>query len=110
MNKKLITALLVLSMPLTVFAAPTPDQDSGWHHKEHKLEHLTKVLGLNAEQKANVETILNDEQGKFKALHEETRTRLQGALTKEQYTKLEELHKQHQQKHPGGINEANPKP
>jgi len=44
---------------------------------------MTKELGLNEGQKAKVESIFNEQKKKFKAMHEENRTHLQGILTQE---------------------------
>lgn len=98
MYKKLLTALMILSVPLISLAAPSKQGDSGWSDKARRLELLTKSLGLNEEQKAKVETIFDEEKLKLKALHQETRVRLQDVLSKEQMAKFEELHQQRRHK------------
>ena len=98
MNKKLIGVLLVLSVPLTAIAVPSQQEDFG----AHRIERMTTELGLNPDQAAKVAAVFNDQQAKLKAVHEETRTRLQGILTPEQMTQLDALHQQDRHRHPGG--------
>jgi len=98
MNKKLIGALLVLSFPLAAIAIQSPQSDSGPLDKDQRIERLTKEFGLNQEQKAKVESIVNDQKAKFKAMPEEKRSLLQGVLTQVQRTKLDKIHQQRQPK------------
>jgi len=91
MNKKLIGLVLALSIPLTVVAGPWTEGGPDAHHGK-RIEHLTKELGLNDDQKAKVEAIFKEQKEKFKAIHEETQTRLKAVLTPEQAKKLDELH------------------
>ena len=107
MNKKLIGVLLALSLPLTAIAVPPQPEDFG----AHRIERMTDELGLNADQAAKVAAIFNDQKAKLKAVHEETRIRLQGILTPEQMTKLDELHQQGRHRPPGdGIDNGNAAP
>jgi protein CpxP len=92
MNKKLISILLALSLPLTAIALEEPQGGLPRHHGQ-KIEHLTEELGLNTEQKVKVEAIFKEQKEKFKGIHAETRTRLQTVLTPEQIAKLDEIHK-----------------
>ena len=101
MNKKLIGVLLILSFPLSAIAMQSQQGDSGSIDKGQRIERMTKELGLNEEQKAKVESIFNDQKEKFKAIREETRTRLQGILTQEQMTKFDEMHQQGRHKQSG---------
>jgi protein CpxP len=92
MNKKLIGALLVLSLPFSAIAIESQQVDSGSLDKSQKIERLTKELGLNQEQKTKVESIFNEQKAKFNAMPEEKRTHLQSFLTQE----LDKIH-QHKQ-------------
>ena len=113
MNKKIITLTLALALPLT--AAAFPGDNGGFEgHHANRIERLTKNLDLTAEQKTKVEAIFKEQEGKFKAIHEETRTRLQEVLTKEQMTKFDELKKQRhdkwQKKHETVTDQKAPEP
>ena len=99
MNKQLMSILLILSFPLTSFAAPSQQGDLNLpSEKGSKIERLTNDLGLNEAEKAKVEAIINEEKGKFKAIREEKRTRLQGVLTKDQMTKFDQIPQQRHHK------------
>ncbi len=105
MNKKIITlALLALAVPFTFAAFPGDRGDFEGHHA-NRVEHLSKRLDLTPEQKTKVEALFTVQDEKLKNIHEETQTRLQEILTKEQLTKLDELKKQRhdkwQSKHEG---------
>lgn len=98
MNKKIITlALLALALPLTAAAFPG-DKGDFERHSANRVERLTKSLDLNAEQKSKLETLFKEQGEKLKTIHEETRTRMQEFLTKEQMTKLDEMKKQRHEK------------
>jgi len=70
MNKKLMISLLVLSLPLTTYALPPPNNPAV-PEKPQRVERLVKELGLSETQKGQVEAIFNEEKLKFKALKEE---------------------------------------
>ncbi|NOT10710.1 MAG: hypothetical protein HOP23_02580 [Methylococcaceae bacterium] len=97
MNKKIITFALALALPLTVAAFPGDRGDFEGHHA-HRIEHLTKSLNLNPEQKTKVEAIFKEQGEKLKVIHEATRARLQEVLTKEQMTKMDDMKKQRHEK------------
>ena len=61
-------------------------------------DRMKQELGLNAEEKARIEAIINDESAKFKALRQEKRTRLHATLKPEQMAKLDAVHQKHQSK------------
>jgi len=100
MNKKLMTFLLVLSLPLTTYALPPQPGNPAAPEKPQRVERLVKELGLSETQKGQVEAIFNEEKLKFKALKEEKRTRLQGVLTKDQMSKFDLLHQQRHHNYP----------
>ncbi len=108
MNKKLMGTLLVLCIPIAAFSLPPQPGISGQQEKGHKIERITKELGLSEDQKAKVEAIFDEEKMKFKALHDEKRARLQGVLTPEQMTKLDAMHQQ--RRHPSNSGESHDKP
>jgi Spy/CpxP family protein refolding chaperone len=97
MNKKIITLALALALPLTA-AAFSGDNGGFEGYHANRVDRLTKNLDLTAEQKTKVDAIFKEQEGKFNAIHEETRTRLQEVLTKEQMTKFDELKKQRHEK------------
>ncbi|MDD5577856.1 MAG: hypothetical protein PHY16_01085 [Methylobacter sp.] len=94
MYKQLMSILLILSVPLTTYAFQPQQGSSGLPDKTLRIEHLTKALGLNKKEKTKVEAIINDEKMKIGALHEESRTRLQGLLTEEQMAEFDALAQQ----------------
>lgn len=97
MNKKIIILALALALPLTVAAFPGNSGGFEGHHA-HRVERLAKNLDLTAEQKTKVDALFKEQEGKFKSIHEETRTRLQQVLTKEQMTKMDDMKKQRHEK------------
>jgi protein CpxP len=97
MNKKIIILALALALPLTAAAFSGDKGDFEGHHA-NRVEHLTKRLDLTPEQKTKLEALFKEQDKKLKIIHEETRTRLQEVLTKEQITKLDELKKQRHDK------------
>lgn len=97
MNKTILTLALILTLPLTAMAFPGGDQGPEGRHGK-RIERLTKELNLTGEQKTKVEAIFQEQHEKFKAIHEETQTKLSTVLSPEQITKMEELKKQHKEK------------
>jgi periplasmic protein CpxP/Spy len=97
MNKRIITFVLALTLPLTVSAFPGGNGDFDGHHA-NRVERLTKSLDLTPEQKTKVETLFKEQEEKFKIIHEETHKRLQEVLTKEQMTKMDDMKKQRHEK------------
>ncbi|MCX7068743.1 MAG: hypothetical protein NTW85_13775 [Methylococcales bacterium] len=96
MNKKLtlIGLILSLTMSLSTFAAEE------YHHggdSAARVEHLTKVLDLTADQQVKVKAIFDKQQEDMKAVHEATKTSLQAVLTPEQSAKLDAAHEEHKQ-------------
>ena len=104
MKKQLIVLLLTLSLPLSAFSLEESKTTIDVpHFYGAKIERMGKELGLNEEQKAKLETIFNEEKEKLKVvkkIREETRTRLEGVLTPEQITKMDEIKKQKRHKKP----------
>ena len=94
MNKTLLTLAIVLTFPLTVSAFPGGQGPNSESHQKHRIERLTQDLNLTAEQKTKVEAIFNEQHDKFKALHEETQTKLGTVLSPEQMTRMDNLKKQ----------------
>ena len=95
MNKKLTLIGLLLSLTLSLTAVAAED----YHHggdTDKRVEHLTQVLGLNADQQTKLKALFDAQQVKLKAVHEETQTGLKAILTPEQSAKLDALHTEHQ--------------
>jgi Spy/CpxP family protein refolding chaperone len=97
MNKKIITLALALALPLTATAFSGDKGDFKGHHA-NRVEHMSKHLDLTAEQKTKVEALFKEQDEKLKIIHEETRTRLQEVLSKEQMTKMDDMKKQRHEK------------
>lgn len=100
MNKKLISAILVLGFLFISVAAQAQQNDSG-----KGIERMSNELGLNAEQRPKVEVIFNkekkkveaifdEEKKKLQAVQEETRSSLKEVLTSEQMEKLDKKMRQ----------------
>jgi protein CpxP len=98
MNKKIVILAIALTLPLTVFACPGGDGPGFEGHRGDRLERMSKQLDLTAEQKGKLEVIFKEQRIKFDAIHQETRTRMQKALSSEQMAKLDELKKLRQEK------------
>lgn len=102
MNKKLVSVVMIMLMPLTGMAAVNDASPHEWHRGE-RIERLTQELGLSADQKAQLVTIFQQHHEKLKALHDEQHKLLEGVLTKEQMAKYDTLRKERyekwQQKH-----------
>lgn len=98
MNKQLISALLVLNLPITAFSLQSQYGDSNLLDKSQKVGYLTKELGLNEAEKAKVEAIINDEKMKFETRRQEKRTQLEDTLTQKQIAKFNEIEQQRQHK------------
>lgn len=94
MNTKMILLASVLSLPFTAFA------DMGNHEAppHHRLERLEKELQLNAEQKAKLEVIFNEQHEKYRAIHDETHARVKEVLTPEQNDKWQAMQQQRMEK------------
>lgn len=102
MKKIVISFILAVSLPLAAIAGEMPnsfgtggDGEMKKHHG-HKMEMMTKELGLSAEQKVKFDAIFEEQRAKFHAIHEETKNRLQAVLTPEQLKKFEEMRPPHQ--------------
>lgn len=94
MKKQLIGLILALTLPLTAIADTDTPVDSN-----KRVEHLTKELGLNPEQKTKVQAIFDAQRAKMKVIHDETHTSLQSVFTPEQWTKFEAMQEKRKQMH-----------
>lgn len=97
MKKTLIALTLMMSIPFAALAAEAPKADAAKDCK--KSAHLTKDLGLNADQQAKVDAAFADNESKRKALHDELAAKLKEILTPEQYAKMKEKHDKMKEKH-----------
>lgn len=97
MNKTILALALALALPLTAAAFPGDEPGPDGHHGR-RIERLTKELNLTAEQKTKVEALFKEQHEKFKAIRDETKTRLGTILSPEQMAKMEEMKKQRQEK------------
>lgn len=65
------------------------------HHAAHKanriVERMTKELDLSADQQNKLTAIFNEEGEKVRAIHEQTRTRVDQVLTPEQQAKAKQM-------------------
>ncbi len=90
------TAVLLFSTAAGLRAADQPKGDK----VDRQVERLTNQLGLSADQKTQVQGILQDEQSKMqaasskddrKAVHEAAEQKIEGVLTADQKTKYEQM-------------------
>ncbi len=58
------------------------------------MDRMKTFLGLSDTQAAQVDSIMQDQQARMQALHEETNQRIQALLTPEQATKFQEMEQQ----------------
>jgi Spy/CpxP family protein refolding chaperone len=94
MNKQLTLIGAILSLTLSLTAVAAED----YHHASDtaaRVAHMTKTLDLTAEQQTKVTALLDAQEPKLKAIHEETKTSLYALLTPEQIAKFEAAHAQH---------------
>jgi protein CpxP len=132
-----LTGLLALGTAGSVAIAqdtPAPPPQQGGGHRgmdpDAQLKHMTKELDLTADQQAQIKPILESQQqqmmalhqdqslsredrmGKMKAIHEDSRTKIEAALNDTQKQKFQELQaKQQERMHDrmqGGGQEAAP--
>jgi Spy/CpxP family protein refolding chaperone len=94
-NKKMLVLAINLVLPLTAFAFPHGDKCLDADHG-HRIERLAKDLNLDEAQKTKVDILYKELHEKFRALINETHTKMQEMLTPEQRTKLEELNMRHE--------------
>ena len=92
MNKKMMGIIVVLSLPLTAFAAEDKGTDFNKRHA-NKVEMIANKLGLTDDEKAKVTEIYKQQHIKHKAIKQETRKRLSEILTADQMKKIDEMKK-----------------
>ena len=92
MNRKLIGLIVLLALPLAAVA-----EMEGMPDSSKRVEHLTKELGLTAEQQTKVKAIFDTQREKMKAIHDETHASLQAVFTPEQLTKFDAMQEKHKQ-------------
>jgi protein CpxP len=98
MNKKTLLLAFALVLPLSAVYADPIAEGKMCHHGRH-AGHLGKALGLSAEQQTKLDEIFKEEHEKFKALHEESHSKIKDVLTPEQQAKWEKLQSEHEGKH-----------
>jgi Spy/CpxP family protein refolding chaperone len=92
MKKTFIALALMTVLPLTAMAAE-PDKTEVAPAKDCKKgAWMTKDLGLNAEQQTKIDTLVEQNEVKKKALHDELSVQIKETLTPEQYAKMKEKH------------------
>lgn len=62
------------------------------------MERMKTFLGLSDTQAAQVDSIMQDQQARMQALHDETNQRIQALLTPEQAAKFQEMQQQREQR------------
>ena len=96
MKYKKLVLIASLMLPLTVFAVPG---DVGYNGPQgHNMEHLTKELSLTPDQKSKLEAIFKEQFEKFRAIHEETHSRIKEVLSADQVVKWEQIINQRKEK------------
>ncbi|SDY04668.1 hypothetical protein [Nitrosomonas sp. Nm58] len=97
MNAKLIGMVVALAFPLTV-AAYSGEKGDHEQYRAKKIERLDKELKLSEDQKVKIEALFKEQGEKYKAIHEETESRLQKILTPEQNTQFKEMKQRRHEK------------
>jgi len=92
MNKKMLGIIVVLSLPLSVFAQADKGADFKKRHG-NKVEMMAKNLGLTDAEKVKVTEIYKEQHIKHKAIKQETRKRLSEILTADQMKQYDEMKK-----------------
>ncbi|SOD42493.1 Spy/CpxP family protein refolding chaperone [Nitrosovibrio sp. Nv4] len=111
MNKKLTSISLAFVFLLTPVASHPQQNDTGSADRKKGIEHMSKELGLSADQRTKVEVIFdterkkveaifNEEKQKLQRVQQETRSSLQGVLTPEQMNKLDQKMRQNSKHDP----------
>jgi Spy/CpxP family protein refolding chaperone len=97
MHSKILLLISALVLPMTSYAASDNNYETP---ASHKLDHLSKELGLTAEQKAKVDSIFKAQHEKFATIHRESHDKVTELLNPEQAAKWEEMRRQHQAQMP----------
>ena len=90
MNKILIAVALSLAIPAAVAAGMGNPGQVGLPRGPN-LERMTATLGLSAERRAQMETVIHAQQEKRRALREETHISIRAILTPEQQATMDEI-------------------
>lgn len=100
MKKHLLSAVLMMILPLSVMAVEAPATTTAAHPNiGNKGEWLTKDLGLSAEQQTKVEAIFEQNRQKSKVLHDEMSAEIKAVLTPEQFAKMKDKHEKMREAH-----------
>ena len=100
MNKTLIAVALSLAIP-TAIATGLGAAGQYGPPRGPNLERMTETLGLSEEQRARMETVVQAQGEKRKALREETRTLIRAILNEQQLAKMHEM-RQSRKERPAG--------
>ena len=73
---------------------------------ESRMEVLSDELQLTADQKSSLEAIFNDKHEKYRAIREETQSRIRALLTAEQFEQWSAIKKQSYDQRHGGFSGA----
>ncbi|MDD4913469.1 MAG: hypothetical protein PHW13_00355 [Methylococcales bacterium] len=95
MNKKML--FFVVALPLLTPPATAMAGDSS------RMEYLSDELQLTADQKARLEAIFNEKHERYRAIREETQTRIRDVLSEEQLDAWNKLKKQSFDRRHGGM-------
>ena len=63
------------------------------------MEHLSRVLDLDADQRARVRALLEDQRGRMEALLEESRQEIRGVLRPDQLERFDRMRPEHLRRH-----------
>ena len=97
MDKLFILRVFIMAFSLNAVAAANDNGIDG--QAEPRMDHLSRELELDADQKAKLEAIFTEKHEKFRAIREQFQNNIREILSEEQMSKWEDLRKQRFAKH-----------
>ncbi len=92
-------SLLITALAFPLVVSAYPGGGPGTHGGSgNRIDQLEQSLGLSELQKTELQALFEEQRRKFKAIHDETRIKMEKILTPEQMQKMQEIHMQHGKK------------
>ena len=92
MKKTLIAVLCAAAIPVAAWASS--DDDHGRPDRAERMERMAQRLQLTDEQRAAMETLIEEQRAEREALRDRMRTRMAEVLTPEQRARMDEMREQ----------------